>query len=194
MKNKPLRGSLFSLLAKNYLLFTLTLLAIAGGVFVLWNTWLGWLFQPADWGAALADPALTGESYEQLRHYMGHTGSAFAVYDASGQLVYASADGFDAAYTAQELSCVPVYGGSSVVDAYELPTDGGQRYLFIRHQYRSDGTTALEAVMILDQDYQVVFGGFEDGKRAYTPREFRLLFGRRVDGSYLSRYAFVNDA
>lgn len=74
MKNKPLRGSLFSLLAKNYLLFTLTLLAIAGGVFVLWNTWLGWLFQPADWGAALADPALTGESYEQLRHYMGHTG------------------------------------------------------------------------------------------------------------------------
>lgn len=194
MKNKPLRGSLFGLLAKNYLLFTLTLLAIAGGVFILWNTWLGFLYQPADWGAALADPALAEERYEQLRRYTGHTGSAFAVYDEAGQLIYASADGFDAAYTAEELACVPMYGGSSVVDAYELPTDGGQRYLFIRHQYRGDGTTALEAVMILNQDYQVVFGGFGDGKQSYTPREFQLLDGRRFDNSYLSRHIFVNGA
>ena len=169
MKNKPLRGSLFGLLAKNYLLFTLTLLAIAGSVFVLWNVWLGSLYQPADWGAALSDPALYAGSYDQLLRYTGRSGSSFAVYDTAGTRVYASADGFDAAYTAQELACIPVYGDSSMVDAYELPSNGQPRYLFIRHQYRTDGTTAVEGVMILDQDYQVVFGGFEDGKRSYTP-------------------------
>ena len=193
MKNKPLRGSLFALLAKNYLLFTLTLLAIGGSVFVLWNIWLGSLYQPADWGAALSDPALTAGSYDQLSRYTGHTGSAFAVYDAAGTRVYASAGGFDAAYSAEELACIPEYGASSMVDAYELPSNGQPRYLFIRHQYRADGTTALEGVMILDQDYQVVFGGFEDGKRSYTRREFQLMDGRLFDGSYLSRYQFVND-
>ena len=193
MKNKPLRGSLFGLLAKNYLLFTLTLLAIGGGVFVLWNIWLGSLYQPADWGAALSDPALTAGSYDQLSRYTGHTGSAFAVYDAAGTRVYASAGGFDTAYSAEELACIPEYGASSMVDAYELPSNGQPRYLFIRHQYRADGTTALEGVMILDQDYQVVFGGFEDGKRSYTRREFQLMDGRLFDGSYLSRYQFVND-
>ncbi len=184
MKNKPLRGSLFGLLAKNYLLFTLTLLAIAGSVFVLWNVWLG--STTSGLGAALSDPALYAGSYDQLLRYTGRSGSSFAVYDTAGTRVYASADGFDAAYTAQELACIPVYGDSSMVDAYELPSNGQPRYLFIRHQYRTDGTTAVEGVMILDQDYQVVFGGFEDGKRSYTPREFQLLDGRRSDGSYLS--------
>ena len=49
MKNNLLRGSLFELLAKNYLLFTLTLLAIGGSVFWLWNTWLDEIYRPGDW-------------------------------------------------------------------------------------------------------------------------------------------------
>ena len=49
MKNERVPGSLFGLLARNYLLFTLTLLAMAAGVFFLWNSWLNSLYSPANW-------------------------------------------------------------------------------------------------------------------------------------------------
>ena len=57
-------GSLFGLLVRNYLLFTLTLLAMAGVVFALWSSWLDSLYQPADWNSLLSDPALAAGDYE----------------------------------------------------------------------------------------------------------------------------------
>ena len=49
MKNKRLRGSLFGLLVRSYLLFTLTLLLIASALFWLWNSRLDQIYQPPDW-------------------------------------------------------------------------------------------------------------------------------------------------
>ena len=49
MKNKAASGTLFSLLVRSYLLFTLTLLLIAAGLFWLWNTNLDRVYQPSDW-------------------------------------------------------------------------------------------------------------------------------------------------
>ena len=80
MKSKPVPGSLFGLLVRNYLLFTLTLLLIAGGIFLLWNAWLDRLFRPADWSGLMSDPALISGNYERLDRYVGSTGSAFAVW------------------------------------------------------------------------------------------------------------------
>ena len=63
MKNKRRSGSLFALLARTYLLFTLTLLAIAAGVFCLWEAWLSDLYRPVDWDGLLTDPALESGDY-----------------------------------------------------------------------------------------------------------------------------------
>lgn len=194
MKNKPLRGSLFGLLAKNYLLFTLTLLAIVGSVFALWNMWLTGLYRPADWAALLADDALVQGYYDHLTRYLGRTGSAFAVYDAQGALVYASTGDFDPAYTAQELDCVGVYSADTMISEYDIREDDGTvRHLFIRHRYDDYGA-ALEDIMVLSQDYRVVFGGFGDGRRAYTPREFQLLSGTRYPASRLFRSDFTSSS
>ena len=110
MKNKTLRGSLFGLLARSYLLFTLVLLLITGGVFSLWNAWMGGLYRSVNWDALLSDPALASGDYAALDRYMGNRGNAFAVYGPSGDLVYASAQDFDHHMTAGELSCVPLHG------------------------------------------------------------------------------------
>ena len=95
MKNKSVPGSLFGLLVRNYLLFTLTLLVIVGGIFSLWDQWLTRLYQPADWAGLMADSALSSGNYQSLTRYTGDTGSAFAVYDGDGLLVYSSDLGFD---------------------------------------------------------------------------------------------------
>ena len=44
MKNKRASGSLFGLLARQYLLFSVTLLAIAAVVFVLWGLAMAWVW------------------------------------------------------------------------------------------------------------------------------------------------------
>lgn len=190
MKNNLLRGSLFGLLAKNYLLFTLTLLSIGGGVFLLWDAWLDTIYRPVDWDAMLKSEALANGDYEALTDFLTGDGNAIAVYDSTGKLTYASMDDFDPAYTAQELSCIPLYQDTTITDAYETTAeDGSTQYLLIKHRYE-DGNPTEVATMLLDDTYQVIFGGFGDGRSAYSPREYQLLSGRRFTDSFLSRYPF----
>lgn len=189
MKNKPVPGSLFGLLVRNYLLFTLTLLAIAGGIFLLWNSWLDRLYQPADWTGLMEDPALTAGNYDRLTRYTGDIGSAFAVYDGDGMLIYASAESFDPICTQGELVCVPLWDENLQISTFEQPgQDGSPRYLLVRQS----ATSGTVDTMVLDENYQVVFGPSPDGKTVYTPQEFQYLSGRRFPDCTLSRGRFTN--
>lgn len=189
MKNKSVPGSLFGLLVRNYLLFTLTLLVIAGGIFLLWNNRLDRLYQPADWTGLMEDPALVSGDYQQLDGYTGDAGSAFAVYDEDGMLIYTSAQGFDPICTAGELACVPLWNTGLRVKTYEQQSrDGSVRYLIVGQSMTSDTVDTL----VLDQNYQVVFGPSGDGRTSYTQQEFLYLSGLRFPDSILSRGTFTS--
>lgn len=195
MKNKKRSGGLFGLLARSLLLFTLTLLAIVWGIFCLWNVWLNRLYEPADYQGLLTDPALRTGEYDSLQHYLGSGENAFAVYDDAGVLRYASAAGFDAECSVEELRSVASLEDNVETDAYEIAgeTDDKTRYLLVRRIYRSDGTVERVVPMALDADYQVLLGGFEDGKQGYTEREYQYLTGTRFPDSRMFRQE-VSDA
>ena len=95
MKNKRSPGGLFGLLARSYLLFTLTLLVIIAGVFILWGIYIAQVYAPMNWESLLQDPALAAGDFSALEGHLGKSGSSFAVYDQRGRLTYASADDFD---------------------------------------------------------------------------------------------------
>ena len=187
MKNKPVSGSLFGLLVRNYLLFTLTLLTIAGGIFLLWNLSLERLYQPADWAGLMADPALTAGEFDKLDRYAGTSGSAFAVYDGDGFLIYASAGEFDPICNQGELACVPQWDAGIVVRTFEQTGRDGAPYYLVLRQSSADTVDTL----VLDQNYQVVFGG-EKTKTVYSPQEFAYLSGRRFPDSMLSQGVFAD--
>ena len=105
------------MLARQYLLFSVTLLAIAAVVFVLWGLAMAWVWAPADWDSLLADPALEQGQYDRLHHYLNKE-SGFAVYDPAGSLVYAAGEGFDTVLTASQAACVPLWEAPSLVDVY----------------------------------------------------------------------------
>ena len=67
MKREKNAGGLFGLLARQYLLFTLALLAIAAAVFALWMLYTARLYRAPDWDSLLADPALAEGKWEALR-------------------------------------------------------------------------------------------------------------------------------
>lgn len=190
MKNKLSGGGLFGLLARQYLLFSLALLAITAAVTGAWNLYMNRLWLPTDWAALLADPALAAGRYESLRRYLDG-GSAFAIYDGSGALTWASAGGFDPALTPGEQSCIPLLGNGWQVDAYSLTDQAGQaRYLLVAHSWTDEGEEQTRTAL-LDGDYQVTMGGLGDGKTGYTPAEYAYLTGARFAGSYLSRALFT---
>ena len=186
-------GSLFGLLARNYLLFTLTLLTIAAGLFLLWNNRLYRLYYPVDWESVRTDSALEEGDYQRLERLLGDNG-ALAVYDGEGKLLYASRDDFDAWYTPGELSCIRAYGSTRLIDSYDVAGNGGgPRYLLVLHTYTESASEAVK-VMALDEDYQVVFGGLGDGRTGYTAEEYALLSGRRYEGSEVTRLDFTDQS
>ena len=69
MKRNKAAGSLFGLLAGHELLFMLTLLVLAGAVFLAWDAALTDLYRPADWDALLADE-FHSEYYAQIRRVL----------------------------------------------------------------------------------------------------------------------------
>ena len=89
MNDKKRSGGLFSLLARNYLLFAVTLLLITGGVYLLWNARMDQLFASTDIDAMLADPALANADYAKLKKNVADT-DAFAVTDKAGNMLYQS--------------------------------------------------------------------------------------------------------
>ena len=181
MKNKAPSGTLFRLLVRSYLLFTLTLLLIAAGLFWLWNESLNRAYHPSDWDGLLHDPALSAGTYQELEHYLKAGQDAFAVYDSAGRQVYASGEGFDSSYTAGELDCIPVYGTASVIDTYDkLQKNGALLHLLIKTSYADDIAASSPDIMALDQEYRVLFGGFGDGRTSYTQREYMLLSSKEL--------------
>ena len=192
MKSKREPGSLFLLLARSYLLFTLTLLVIAGGVFLLWNWWLGRLYQPADWRGLLEDPALTTGDYAALERYLPAQGDAFAVYNREGTLRYGSAEFFDAYCPPSALEQVPLRGELSVVDDYDLSGQSAGRRLLVRRTYTFSGQETTDT-MVVDENGQVVFGGFGDGRTAYTREELGYLSGRRFPNYLMNRWITADE-
>ncbi len=192
MKNKRGAGSLFGLLARNYLLFTLTLLLIAGGIYLLWNSQLDRAFESADWDALLVDDALQRGDYGALsRHIRG--GSAFAVYDGAGERLYASEADGDLDLTPGELGCLPEYGGNEYVESAQYTAEDGEiHYILSKTAYDADGTAHKVGEMVLNSRFQVVSGGFGDGRSAYTVREFALLTGGGRQDYTLYRCAFTD--
>ena len=161
MKNKRLSGSLFGLLARNYLLFTLTLLLIAAAVFALWAWRLATLLQPVDWEGLLREERLYQGDYESLAYYVSGGDGEFAVCNEDGVVVYATGPGFDPLYTEGELACMQRYGSSVGVDAFESAGEGdAPRYLLIRRRFGAEGEAQALDVMALDEEYRVIFGSF----------------------------------
>lgn len=190
MKRKENR--LFALLVKNYLLFTLVLLFLAGGVYWLWNQQFERLLVLVDWDAVLSDQALEQENYDALSKYLRGSSDGFAVLDENGAELY-RAGTVPAPLTAGELACVARYDSDEFLDAFPQTDGGDVSYRVLRTRITEDGTTEITGDMALDADFQVLSGELVPGKTAYTPREFAILSGAYPAHSTLFRYDFETD-
>lgn len=193
MKAEPGKESrLFALLVKNYLLFTLTLLLIAAGIYLLWDLRLNRLLDPYDWDSLIADSRLVRGDYDGLSRGLPGD-NAFSVWDGSGREVYCSHPDRCAGLTAAELACVSPYDGSYYIEAIpERDTAGRTRYRVLRYTLE-DGMTRVQDEMLLDDRFQVLSGSLIPGQTTYTAREYAILSGAYPDHTALYRYDFTGE-
>lgn len=191
MKSRHRRGGLFALLTRNYLFFTLTLLTISVGIYVLWAVRLNQIYLGADWSALLDDPALAEEKYDRLQFNLTGKKSAFLILNSAGAVLYSSGNAEDMSLTPSEVACVPEYGADVYVSMAEIWRDGRKQYLVTQSTYDDDGYMTMEHIMMLDADYQVLDGGFGDGRSGYTRSELDYLTGKKPAGKELFRSEFT---
>ena len=187
MKRKENR--LFALLVKNYLLFTLVLLFLAGGVYWLWDRQFDQMLAIVDWDTMISDQALEQEDYAALAKRLQGSSDGFAVLDENGAELY-RAGTVPPALTAEELACVSRYDSDEFVDVFPENDGGEVCYRVLRTRIREDGNAEITGDMALDADFRVLSGELIPGKTAYTPREFAILSGAYPARSTLFRYDF----
>lgn len=182
---------LFTLLTKNYLLFTFTLLLIAGSVYWLWDRQFERLLSPVDWNALVNDDRLAQGDYDALAGYLRGQGNGFAVVGQDGAVLY-RAGGVSLELTPGELACVPDYQSEEMLVAFpERGEDSRVCYRVLRTRAEADGTVQITGDMALDADYRVVSGGLIPGKERFTPREYAILAGSWPVQGTLCRHTFT---
>lgn len=189
MKLNAKKGKLVTLFAKAYFGFSLMVLLCVGLTFWASEHYYQHMLLTPDMEAAAADPHMVKGEYEKVKpkRYFGLNGS-FAVFDASGKLLYRDEKNFPWRLKFNELRCVPDYDDYSFVSNYELdlPRNEG-KYLLVKTIYSENSDESETKLMLLDQNYRVLSGAFEADKKKYTAREYRILTGEFPEETELLR-------
>ena len=189
MKSKH-KGTLYSLLARNYILFTMTLLLLGGGVYLLWDNYLAGAYAEDDWTALEQDANLEKGNYKRLKRYVRGNGSEIAVADKNYDLVYQSGS-FFSDYTPGEIQCMPEFNGEYSLEVSY--SDDGRTTCITEYTYSEETGYTEVGSMELDEQYRVVSGGLGDGRTEYTQREYQLLTQTYDAGLMLNKHTFLGE-
>ena len=171
--------SLYVLLIKNYIIYTLVMVALMMVIY---------------FGRVLAEKTIIqaprvnrplggGELLERgeyenltLKKLLGTQGS-FEILDLDGNLIYTDREGDEEGYTARELALIPVYNTPYSYKASEYEAENGTRHTLVRCVRTEADTGYREDVsyMVLDEELHVIQGSpiWED--RQFTRHELELL-------------------
>lgn len=190
MKSK--NRSLLFILTKSYLLFTLTLFMIVASIYWGWDTYLNRIYAFTDWDALISDTNLKEGHYQKLLEYLREQENKFAVLDIDGEIIFLSEPHWDIDFTLDEISCIKEYGSDIFTNTFYCNENGRIFYQVLKYEINSDSVYVKIADMSLDENYRVIEGGLQEGKKQYTKREFELLTDRFFMEANFYRYPFVS--
>lgn len=188
MKRHSKRGSLFTLLLGNYILFTLLVVAAFVLAFALafFGTDLNTveLKQASDYRELLA--AGRYEDFPVVR-LLGENGR-IVVLDERGRPVY-DPGGIHPSLSIEELAYIPDARASWTFYTNELTAADGSTH----HQITcSDG--GKQELYVLDGSYRVLYGSGSRLAGQLSPQEYQLLTNRFFEGWWVTRLPFQTEA
>lgn len=195
IKNRrPHVHTFFSLLVRNFLIFTLVLVLAAVALFSF-NSWqfssLVLHSEPED--ILKYEKHLIAGEYGRLpvKKLFGSR-SSIEVLDANGVLLYSSGVATHSAYTPGELACIPL--DSRYVYREVLKYDLDQKHaqtVVADYRYTGDGFQSGR-LLVVDDTYKVVIGESPTGNTQLTKSEYELLTHSLPDGRTVQQMPFHN--
>lgn len=195
-KYKTKDKSLYVLLVRNYVIFTLTMAVLMLVLYLVQDWTEQRIMQPPRRGESLKkEHLLRAGEYEKLsvKKMFGAAGY-FEVLNEELNVVFS--DGKESRqYSREELSYIPFYDTSLFYDATEYITDEGKKRILVtcKRQELETGYEEHVSYMILDDDYKVIFSTSNTGIEQFSPRELNYLTGRGQAGYDICKYEYTGD-
>ena len=188
--------SLYVLLIKNYVVFTLVMAIL---MLVLYFA-EGWaerrILQPPRRNGALGGQnlLLSGEFEKLSMEKLLGTSGYFEILDKEQQLIYSDTEE-QRTYTPKEISYIPAYGTSLTYEATEYSTKDNEKQILItckRHEWDT-GYEDNVSYMILNEKYQVISTTADTDIRQFSKIELDYLTGKDRTGYEICKYEYTGN-
>lgn len=195
-RNKAKEKSLYVLLIKNYVLFTLTM-AILMLVLYFAQAWAEQqIIKPPRRQEPLGGQSLllAGEFQKlSMEKLLGSSGY-FEILDGEQKLVFSDGKG-KREYTKTEISYIPAYDASFIYEATEYTTANDRKQILVTcRRYEQDtGYEEPVSYMILDENYRVILSTADRKAKQYTARELDYLTGKGMSGYDICKYEYTGN-
>lgn len=199
MKNsKTGERSLYLLLVKNYIVFTLVMALFVLGIYGIQMLVERKIIRPPDMDKPLGgQKQLVSEDYDSLtmKKLLGTFGY-FEVVDEQGKVIYtenAIADDALSNYTEDELQSIQAYDSPYVYSLTEYDTQEGEHRILVQKSAveRDTGYRKELSYVILDEELHVIQGIDEALDRQFTRRELDFLTGKENAWYSIYKYEFT---
>lgn len=186
--------SLYELLVKNYIIFTLVLALLMLGIYFIEMVVENSILQPPKVDRPIGgQELLKAGNYEKLnlKILLGSSGY-FEILDKDASLIYTDYTGSRENYTKEEIRYIPEYNSNkNFLATVYLTEDGKQQTLVTETLYERDtGYWENIAYLVLDEDLKVVQSNLSLDKDRFTERELDFLTMKSDAGYYIYRYSF----
>lgn len=194
-ERKKRKGSVFTLLLTNYIVFTLALVVALSAVFVfLMMLTYNYAQDLTAWQMRQYSAALTAEEYSNFptQRLLGDEGF-IVVLDDKLHTVYSEGP-IDVSLTTAELTCIPVFGGgaSRTIRELHLP-DGGINYE-VSIGSKSLNDSSKDALYLLDENYHLLYASGQEITKDLTEKEYRLLTQTYYEGYHVNQFSFLGSS
>lgn len=198
MKNyRRKEKSLYTLLIKNYIIFSLVLLFLILGIYSLEIKAEEIIIKRPKVNRPIGKQELlkAGE-YEKLNlEKLLGTEGYFEILDENGGQVYTDYEGLSESYTKSELALIPEYNTSRKFRKQTYVTEAGEKQILVTESSLEEETGYSEEIgyLILDEDLEVIQSNLSLEHKQMTQRELLLLVGGSVNGYHIYKYDFEDD-
>ena len=188
MKNyKRKEKSLYELLVKNYIIFTLVLIFLILSIYFLEMFIEQSIIQPPKVNRPIGkQDLLTSGEYEKLslKKLLGSAGY-FEILDTEGNVLYSESEGGHEHYTPEEILYIPEYDSSKLFSATVYTMKDGKKQTLVTESIYERDTGYREDIgyMILDEELKVIQNGLSFNRERFTERELAFLT-LRSDAEY----------
>ncbi len=188
--------SLYVLLIKNYVIFTLVMATLMLLLYLA-ETWAErQIVQPLRREEPLGGRSLllSGEYDKLSMEKLLGTSGYFEILDKEQKLIYS--DGEESrSYTLQEIAYIPAYDSILTYEATEYTAKEGGKQILItckRHEWDT-GYEDNVSYMILDKDYRVITASAETDIEQFSQKELEYLTGKGQTGYNICKYEYTGN-